>query len=263
MIRRDIAPVLHRLARRYPVITLTGPRQSGKTTLARMEFPDLAYVSLEDPDSRRFAIDDPRGFLAQYGSGAIIDEVQRAPEIASYLQGLVDHDPRPGRFVLTGSHQFELMSSVSQSLAGRTAVLRLLPLTLGELRRLREAVQVDRDPLRGALFENMIVLEALKDRLNTGESAEMYFYRDSTGHEIDLMMPMGRALHAIEIKSGATVNPDYFKGLRTVSAHHPAAIESGCVIYGGDMGQSRTDWPVHSWRRLAHGRPRPTDTRAR
>lgn len=397
MIRRDIAPVLHRLARRYPVITLTGPRQSGKTTIARMEFPDLAYVSLEDPDSRRFAIDDPRGFLAQYGSGAIIDEVQRAPEIASYLQGLVDHDPRPGRFVLTGSHQFELMSSVSQSLAGRTAVLRLLPLTLGELRRLREdkssqglsatllegflprvhhrdldpsqaladyfatyvqrdlrqlaavhdlqrferfvrlcagrtgqllhlsqlgndagishatarawldllqtsfiihllqpwftnsskrliktpklyfvdvglacwllglreAVQVDRDPLRGALFENMIVLEALKDRLNTGESAEMYFYRDSTGHEIDLMMPMGRALHAIEIKSGATVNPDYFKGLRTVSSHHPAAIESGCVIYGGDTGQSRTDWPVHSWRRLAHGRPRTTDTRAR
>jgi len=116
MIRRAIAPFLHRLASRYPVITLTGPRQSGKTTLARMEFPDLAYVSLEDPDSRRFAIEDPRGY------------------------------------------------------------------------------------------------------------------------------------------------PDYFKGLRTVSGHHPAATESGCVIYGGDFGQSRSDWPVHSWRTLEHGKPRTTDT---
>jgi predicted AAA+ superfamily ATPase len=109
MIARDIAPLLARLARRYPVITLTGPRQSGKTTLARAEFPHLSYFSLEDPDTRRFAQEDPRGFLSGCARGAVLDEIQRAPELASYLQGMVDADPTPGRFVLTGSHQFELM----------------------------------------------------------------------------------------------------------------------------------------------------------
>ena len=136
MIPRDIAPVLQRSARQYPVVTLTGPRQSGKTTLCRMLFPDKPYVTLEDPDTRRFAEEDPRGFLRGVEAGAILDEIQRAPELPSYLQGMVDADPAPGRFILTGSRRFELMSRVSQSLAGRTAVLRLLPFNLSETARI-------------------------------------------------------------------------------------------------------------------------------
>lgn len=139
MIERDIAPLFQRLARQYPVVTLTGPRQSGKTTLARSACPSLPYASLEDPDVRRFATDDPRGFLASLGHGAIIDEIQRAPQLPSYLQAMVDADPSPGRFILTGSQQFELMTQVSQSLAGRTALLRLLPFTLAETVRARPA----------------------------------------------------------------------------------------------------------------------------
>lgn len=385
MIQRNIAPLLQRLASQYPVITLTGPRQSGKTTLAKSLFADKPYVSLEDPDMRRFASVDPRGFLAAYAQGAILDEIQRAPELTSYLQGMVDDDPQPGRFILTGSHQFELMTQVSQSLAGRTAVLRLLPFTLAEVKRmpgatgtvpdlaqtlltgfyprihdkklnpsqaladyfatyverdlrqlaavqdlqrferfvrlcagrtgqllnlnslgndagvshvtarawmdllqtsyivhllppwftntgkrlikapklyfydvglacwllgLRSAEQVARDPLWGSLFENFVIMEAMKDRLNAGESAEMYFYRDSEGNEVDLLLPTGGKMHAIEIKAGATVNPDYFKGLKTFVAHHPNAIVGGSVIFGGAQGQSRSDWPVHSWLQL-------------
>ncbi|BEP52719.1 hypothetical protein GmRootV116_64150 (plasmid) [Variovorax sp. V116] len=117
-------------------MTLTGPRQSGKTTLCRSLFPDKPYVTLEDPDTRRFAQEDPRGFLKGLEAGAIIDEIRRASQIPSYLQAMVDADPTPGRFVLTGSQQFELMSQVSQSLAGRTAVLRLLPFSLPEVARL-------------------------------------------------------------------------------------------------------------------------------
>ena len=386
MIERNIAPVLLQLATQYPVITITGPRQSGKTTLTRRLFADKPYVTLEDPDTRRFATEDPRGFLMQFAQGAILDEIQRAPELTSYLQGMVDADPKPGRFVLTGSHQFELMSQVSQSLAGRTAVLRLLPFTLAEVHRLRggmaspdlaqtlltgfyprihdqsldpsqaladyfatyvqrdlrqlaavqdlqrferfvrlcagrtgqllnlsslgndagvthstarawidllqssyivhllppwfantgkrlvkasklyfhdvglacwllgmrSAAQVARDPLWGSLFENFVIMEAMKDRLNAGATAEMYFYRDSEGNEVDLLIPVGTKMHAIEIKAGATINPDYFKGLKTFAAHQPAVFASGCVVFGGADGQSRSDWPVHAWHQLQH-----------
>jgi predicted AAA+ superfamily ATPase len=385
MIERHLRPRVDQLLQQYPVLTLTGPRQSGKTTLARAACPGKPYVTLEDPDIRRYATDDPRGFLNAYPGGAIFDEIQRVPELPSYLQGIVDADPSPGRFVLTGSHQFELMTQVSQSLAGRTSVLRLLPFTLAEslvaqpskatlpdlatvlltgfyprihdrsldpsqaladyfatyverdlrqlsavhdlqrferfvrlcagrcgqilnlsslgndagvshatasawigllqtsyivhllppwftnagkrlvkspklyfydvglacwLLGLRSGEQVARDPLWGALFENFIVMEALKDRLNRGESSEMYFYRDSAGNEVDLLLPNGGGLHAIEIKAGSTVNHDYFKGLKTFAAHHPQAVRGGGVIYGGQQGQARTDWPVHSWQSL-------------
>jgi predicted AAA+ superfamily ATPase len=388
MIRRNIEPLFRQLAGQYPIVTLVGPRQSGKTTLARMVFPDKPYVTLEDPDMRRFAMEDPRSFLATYQEGAVIDEIQRAPELPSYLQSMVDAQPVAGRFILTGSQQFELMTQVSQSLAGRTALLRLLPLTLAEralmrpiqtqdplalptcllsgfyprvhdqnlqasqamgdyfatyverdlrqlaavqdlrlferfvrlcagrtgqllnlnnlandagisqptarawldllqtsfivhvlppwfvnsgkrlikspklyfvdtglacwLLGLRTPEQVQRDPLWGALFENFVVMEALKDRFNQGENSPLYFYRDSEGNEVDLLMPIGRQLHAIEIKAGATVNPDYFKGLKRFDAHHPGTLRSGCVVFGGAPSQARSPWPVHSWLTLAH-----------
>jgi uncharacterized protein len=117
----------------FPILTLTGPRQSGKTTLARMLRPSFAYYSLEDPDTRAFSMEDPRGFLRQFSGGAIIDEVQRHPDLLSYLQGVVDASGEMGQFILTGSSQFELMESISQSLAGRTALLTLLPLSSQEL----------------------------------------------------------------------------------------------------------------------------------
>lgn len=384
MIARDIQPLFERLAAQYPVVTLTGPRQSGKTTLAKAVFPDKPYVTLEDPDVRQFAITDPRGFLAGLSDGAILDEIQRAPELTSYLQGRVDADPRPGRFILTGSQQFELMRGVTQSLAGRTAILRLLPFTAAEVVRLqpgsvrlslpqwlctgfyprihdrkldaaqaladyfstyverdlreltavhdlrrferfvrlcagrtgqivnlsslgndagvsqstaqawmdllqtsyivyllppwftnsgkrlvkspklyfydvglacwllglRTAEQVTRDPLWGSLFENFIIMEALKDKFNQGDNLPLYFYRDSTGNEVDLLLPAKGRFRALEIKAGATVNPDYFRGLKQFAKAHPEQLESGGVMYGGDQNQSRSDWPVWSWTTL-------------
>jgi len=133
MITRRLHRRILRLAGQFPVVTLTGPRQSGKTTLCRMAFPEKQYFSLEAPDNCEFVKRDPRGFLSQYRSGVIIDEVQRVPDILSYIQGEVDEDPTPGRFILTGSANFSLMQSLSQSLAGRTAMATLLPLSLDEV----------------------------------------------------------------------------------------------------------------------------------
>lgn len=134
-VERNLRGALLEAARVYPVVTVTGPRQSGKTTLCRAAFPGLSYVSLEPFDNREFARSDPRGFLAAHAGGAIIDEVQNAPDLASYLQVEVDARPRPGRFVLTGSQHLGLSATVSQSLAGRTAVRHLLPFALDEVRR--------------------------------------------------------------------------------------------------------------------------------
>ncbi len=149
LISRDLAPHLARAAAQLPVVTLTGPRQSGKTTLCRAVFPRHPYVTLEAPDVRAFATEDPREFLAQFPDGAVIDEVQRVPGLLSYLQGIVDNDPSPGRWILTGSQNLSLLESVSQSLAGRTAMHHLLPLTRGEVvrfprhpKRLEEALLV-------------------------------------------------------------------------------------------------------------------------
>lgn len=134
LVQRTLKPVLLERATQYPIVTLTGPRQSGKTTLCRSAFPDLPWLSLESPDVRREAIDDPRGLLARHPNGALLDEVQRAPELLSYLQDDVDQRPDVrGRWILTGSHNILLLKTVSQTLAGRTALLNLLPLGLDEL----------------------------------------------------------------------------------------------------------------------------------
>lgn len=138
MIERDLTPLIRKAARQFPAVTLTGPRQSGKSTLCRALFPTLPYANLEAPDTRAFATEDPRAFLAQHPTGAIIDEVQRAPQLPSYLQGIIDADPKPGRWILTGSQNLALVESVTQSLAGRSAVLHLLPLARSEVVRFKK-----------------------------------------------------------------------------------------------------------------------------
>lgn len=132
MIERTLTPKMLALAEKFQVITLTGPRQSGKTTLVRAAFPNLPYVSLEEPDLRQIALTDPRGFLTNYPAGAILDEIQRTPDLFSYLQTIVDEN-RQVQFILTGSSNFLLMEKISQSLAGRAAVLHLLPFSFEEL----------------------------------------------------------------------------------------------------------------------------------
>ena len=136
----------------FPILTITGPRQSGKTTLSRLLAPHLPYFSLEDPDTRALATQDPRAFLRQVAAGAILDEVQRAPELFSYLQGVVDADRRMGRFILTGSSQFELIESITQSLAGRASMLTLLPFSLAELQAVKRAPSSVDTLLHAGLF---------------------------------------------------------------------------------------------------------------
>ncbi len=374
MIERDIAPCLRRLFGQYPFVTVTGPRQSGKTTLCRGTFPDLAYVNLEAPDQREFAESDPRGFLARLGEGAILDEIQRVPDLLSYLQVIADEKGQNGLFVLTGSEHFRLSEAIGQSLAGRTGLLRLLPFTLAEreragaggaldeilysgfypriydrgidprpalgdyfetyverdVRRLGEirnvsifqrvvrlcagrvgqltdlvslgadagvsrttarnwldllersyiafrlppfhanirkrlvktpklyfydvglaayligierADQVATHPLRGPLFENTVVVEVLKHRFNRGLSSNLSFFRDSRGLECDLLFETGSGLGAIEIKSGATVTPEFFGALGAVAKAVPD-IAMKAVVYGGADRQSRRSGEV-------------------
>ncbi|MFH0726486.1 MAG: ATP-binding protein [Pseudomonadota bacterium] len=377
MIDRNIEPILVGLANAYPVVTLTGPRQSGKTTLCRKVFPAKHYANLESPDVRRFAMDDPRGFLASFPDGGVLDEIQRVPDLLSYIQVIVDERNTPNQYILTGSQQFEIMNTISQSLAGRTALLKLLPLTISELeptylpesvdrlilngfyprvydqgldptramgdyfetyvqRDLRQLISlkdiglfekfvrlcagrvgqilnlqslgndvgvshstirswitlleasyivfllqpwhaniskrlikspklyfydvglaafllgleteshVSRDPLRGNLFENMVVIEALKYRYNLGKRSNLFFYRSSNGNEVDLIMESGRDVIAIEIKAGETINPDFFKGLRNFkkALGDQRRIYSG-ILYGGNEVQRRSDAAIY------------------
>lgn len=137
MIERTLASKITSLAQKFQVITLTGPRQSGKTTLVKATFPNLPYISLEEPDIRQIALTDPRGFLSNYPNGAILDEIQNTPELFSYIQRIVDENREP-HFILTGSSNFLLMEKISQTLAGRTAVLHLLPFSLQELEPVAE-----------------------------------------------------------------------------------------------------------------------------
>ena len=151
MIERTLQTKLLEFVKKYPIVTLTGPRQSGKSTLLRHSFPDYKYISLEDPDIRLFATDDPRGFLATYPDKTIIDEVQRVPALFSYIQTHVDKEGREGMYLLAGSHNFLLMESINQSLAGRTAILKLLPFSHVEMQKSGILPQtVDKEIFQGA-----------------------------------------------------------------------------------------------------------------
>lgn len=371
MIERTASSLLIALARQYPVVTVTGPRQSGKTTLCRNAFPDKAYVNLEQPDVRQIASEDPRAFLRSLPDGAILDEIQRAPELLSYVQTVVDEHNAPGQYILTGSEQFEVLNRVSQSLAGRTGLLRLLPFAMEEMdghypmapnerliysgfyprihdaglnptqalsdyfdtyvqrdvralanlgdlntfsrfvrlcagrcgqllnlsslatdagishttartwlslleagfiaftlspfswnisKRLvkspklyfydvglaafllgiREQSQVRFHPHYGALFENMVVVEALKTFLHRGRRPNFHFYRDSEGNEIDLLIEVDGGVMPIEIKSGETLAPDFFRGLQAFARlYREPPPNAGILVYGGTQRLER------------------------
>jgi uncharacterized protein len=368
MYQRSILKEVKKLSKQYPIVTIVGPRQSGKTTLIRSAFPEKPYVNLEELDVRNLAQSDPRGFLNRYPEGAILDEIQRAPELLSYLQVIVDNTDKKGFFYLTGSHQLELHQAVSQSLAGRTALLTLLPLSIEELsqagiempldllflkggfpriykdgldptrayrnyfqtyveRDVRQIIavkdlvqferfiricagrigqiinldsiggevgisshtvkewisileasfivfrlppyfenfgkriikspklfftdvglasyllgignetQMSRDPLRGHLMENLVVLELLKARYNIGLDSNLYYYRDTKKKEIDVIYKRGHELIPIEIKSSQTYHPDFAKELHFFMDLVGDRSPEGYIIYAGGREQ--------------------------
>lgn len=380
MISRTAEQTIRSLLQGFPIVTITGPRQSGKTTLAKAIFCDKPYVSLEDPDVRLAAMDDPRSFLERFPDGAVLDEVQRCPEILSYLQTRVDADGRMGLFILTGSQQFGLMSGISQSLAGRTAFVELLPFSIDELassgilpqsldemllkggypalfdrkvsprawfsayvtayieRDVRQVLkvqeldmfqrfvrlcagrsgqllnlsslaadcgithntakawisvleasyilfqlrphhanfnkrliktpklyfhdaglacwllgiqtplQLNSHPLRGSIFETFVVAELMKSRLNAGERPGMFFWRDSNGNEVDVIIEQGPKLVALEIKSGSTVARDFFAGLEKWLALSGEGAAGSFLIYGGEESYRHKGIGVVGWK---------------
>jgi len=365
MITREITRQLLASAEEYPVVTILGPRQSGKTTLVKMTFPNKVYYSLEAPDIRAAAAADPRGFLAQAEpNGMILDEIQRLPELLSYIQVIVDERRIPGSFILTGSHQPRLHEAISQSLAGRTALLTLWPFSFPELSHYGEfhdafelmvkgffpglyeesleinrffesylqtyverdvraltniqdllrfqrflallagrtgqlvnytalsndvgvapntisnwisvlkasyvvfelppyfpnvrkrvvktpkifftdvglasylleiqtVKQAMRDPLRGNLYENLVITEILKGSYNRGRRPQVYFYRDSHGNEVDLIIKYAGQLLAVEIKSASTFTPEFLKGLEKFKTIAGTSVAAGFVLYNG------------------------------
>ena len=364
-IHRELSSVLEEAYRYFSVITVTGPRQSGKTTLIRNLFPHLPYYSLESLDIRSFAENDPIAFLNQNKEGMIIDEVHNAPDLLSYIQGIVDEHPDK-RYILSDSSQFAMLKRVTQSLAGRTAVFELMPLSYSETRDLTADVPLDkllfngfypaiysgrnvpeflypaymktyldrdvrdllqikdmmqfhifiklcagrigslfkaselaneigvspntitswlsvlqasyivtllppyfentskrltktpklyfldtglacyllgidspeqlsRDKMRGALFENFVVTEALKQRYNQGKESNLYFYRDSNQNEIDLLLKRNSGLYGIEIKSSMTYHKDFEKALKRIDEWIKAPVDGKAVVYAGDF----------------------------
>lgn len=357
---REISPLLLRFAEIYPIVGITGPRQSGKTTIAKKLFPELAYVSLENLDIRSMAINDPRGLLAKYKSGAIFDEIQHTPNLLSYLQEIVDNSKLNGRFVITGSQNFALSEQISQSLSGRIGMTTLLPLSLQELNTsaeyntsifkggyprlyqnkmhpleffpsyiqtylerdirqiknigdlskfqtflklcagragqlinlsalgqdagishvtvrqwltvletsfiiyllqpfhnnfnkrlikmpklyfydtglacsllgLEKEQQLETYYNKGALFENLVITELVKSRFNHGLPSNMFFWRDQSGCEVDVIAEWGAELKAIEIKSSSTFQASDIKNLNQFSKLSNTA--SKYVVYAGD-----------------------------
>jgi predicted AAA+ superfamily ATPase len=382
MIKRAIQDKIKQLAEKYPVISVTGPRQSGKTTLIKSMFPDWHYESLEEPDTRLFAINDPRKFL-EGEKKMIIDEIQRAPELFSYIQSKTDKTNISGQFIISGSQSFLLNQHISQSLAGRVAILNLMPLSLPELMehginvtgyekliyqgfypRLydRNIEPVDFYPnyiqtylerdvrllqnihdlnifvrflklcagrtgqllnlnslandcgispntakswisvleasyiifllqshqknfnkrlvkmprlffidtglasslleiqsenqltthfLRGALFENFIISEFIKARLNNGLRNNCYFWRDNKGIEIDCIIENGDRLTPVEIKSGNTFNQDFFKNINYWNKLSGNSPENSYVIYGGDSDRDTQEGFLLSWMNIS------------
>ena len=379
MLERQLQPTLQRYAKSFPVVAVTGSRQSGKTTLARRFFSDLKYVSLEDPSEFAFAQEDPKGFLARFAKGAVFDEAQRWPALFSYLQGMVDEDRTPGRFVLTGSQQFGLLAGITQSLAGRVGMTRLLPLSLAEIPAERlgsldemllrggypvlyggttvdssdwlasyVATYVERDvrqvlevrdlmvfqrflrlcaartgqllnlnalageagishstarawmsvlessdivyllppyhrnfgkrlvktpklyfldvglacwllgirspdllsvhPSRGALFETLVVSEFLKQRFNLGRPADLYFWRDNSGLEADLLFERDGRLQMVEIKSGQTVTTDYVRAAQKTTRFASEEALMPWLIHGGEDAYERNGVRVLGWK---------------
>ena len=382
MIERVAAKKIKELAGIFKVIAVTGPRQSGKTTLVKAIFPSKPYVSLENPDTRRFAIEDPRGFLEQYKNGAIFDEVLRTPELFSYLQEVIDNSNTKGLFILTGSNNFLLQQNITQSLAGRVSFLYLLPFSVPEISTL-EAIDddntlllngcyppvydqhippadwypnyirtyIERDvrliknitdlyvferfmrllagrtgqelnltalssevgvdtktiqswlgvlessfiiyllkphyqnfnktitkrakiyfydtglvcsllginnttilathPLGGSLFECMVITEMVKQRTNAGLPINLYYWRDKTGHEIDLLVDNGETLLPIEIKSGKTINSDFFRNL--LYWNGLSGMKKGYLVYAGTETQKRSNGlEVIGWKDLVN-----------
>lgn len=381
MIERNIIDKIQYLLTKYPVVTITGTRQCGKSTLLRNGFPTMRYVSLEDPDLREFAIDDARGFLNNFGTPLIIDEAQYAPKLFSYIQTRIDSEGQTGMYILSGSHNFLLMESISQSLAGRTAILKMAPFSISELthadllpelnewlftggfpriydkqinpvdffpsyfqtyierdvRLLRNindlshfvrfvklcaarigqllninalanecevsvqtinswlsvletsyviyllkpyhnnfnkrlvkspklyfcdtglaasllgmenARQMDTHYLRGELFENMVIMEFIKQEYAQGREPNISFWRDSNQNEIDLLVERGLDLQAYEIKSSATMKTDYFKGLNKFAALAQLPKESLHVVYGGDVNYLTSFGDLISWKNI-------------
>lgn len=369
MFKRELEAELKELAKGYPIVTVIGPRQSGKTTIVQHAFPEKMYANLEFPDVRALVAKDPRGFLEQFPNGAILDEIQRMPQLLSYIQPLVDKKDQKGMFILTGSHQLELQEAISQSLAGRTALLTLLPLNLAELekakfdlsinewilkggypriykenldptkayrnyfqtyveRDLRQVIQVkdliqferfvqilagrigqilnmeeiggevgisshtvkhwisileasfivfrlspyfenfgkriikspklffndvglatyllgienetqlNRDPLRGNLFENAIILELKKFRLNRGLDPSLFYYRDIQKNEIDIIYKKGHELVPIEIKSSKTFHPEFIQRLQYFQTIAKNRAPQAFLIYAGESEQN-------------------------
>jgi uncharacterized protein len=169
MYHRDLTTEIQELAKSYPIVTILGPRQSGKTTITKMTFPEKTYVSLEDLDTRQLALSDPRGFLSKYPHGAILDEVQKAPELLSYIQTIVDADTRKGLFILTGSAQLELYQGITQTLAGRTSILTLLPMSLIELKNAGITIPLHQSILHGGYPR------IYNDNLNPTKAYKNYF----------------------------------------------------------------------------------------
>lgn len=382
MIERELTSKLQYLSTKFPFVAVTGARQSGKSTLTQAAFPHYKKVSLEDMDMRLWATEDPRGFIASYPDQTIIDEVQRVPSLLSYLQTHTDAAKKEGMYILTGSQNMVLMNSIDQSLAGRVALLTLMPFSHHELRsaslmkssineaiftgcfpriydkgirpsdyypnyiktyiqrdvrelrdvgdlstfnkfiklcagrigqlinkssiaiecgvsvptidawlsiletsgiifflrpdynnfakrlvktpklyfcdtglacsllEIHDASQLEMHYLRGNLFENMVIIEFLKGSYNAGEEPIISFWRDSTGHEVDLLQSINGIQHAFEIKSGFTFSADYFKGLNYWAALSGASPDRKSVIYGGDLTMQRSDGKVISWKSL-------------
>ena len=234
MIEREIAPCLVTLFEQYPFAAVTGPRQSGKTTLCRAAFPHLDYVNLEAPDQREFAESDPKGFLARLGDGAILDEIQRVPNLLSYLQVQADEAGRNSLFVLTGSGQFRLSDAMSQSLAGRTALLRLLPFSLVERRQTGASDGID-DILHSGFCPRMHDRK-LEPRQALGDYFETCVERDV--RRIGEIRNLSNFRRFVRLCAGRVGQPANLSSLgadagvsHTTASHWLTVLEASCVVF--------------------------------